>query len=122
MTGTIAPLLPVTPEDRMAAWPFVPSNSIAGTNREGFFAGGYDSAAIVQAFARHRISHSLPGDVESVASMLANIRQGRSDTPRCEPLGQYAIDRAKADVKDVFKAIAALTPSALSGDAGGKDG
>lgn len=56
-------LLPVMPEDRHEAWPFVPRNSIAGQDSQGFFDGKYDDCQAVQAFAHHRQSHSLPGDV-----------------------------------------------------------
>lgn len=101
-------LLPVTAEDRMAAWPFVPSNSIAGTNREGFFAGGYDSAAIVQAFARHRISNSLPGDVGTGADAQRNIVRAVIDCYNtARPAGFSPIEYvlSKRIVQDAFAAL-----------------
>jgi len=48
----------VTRRDRKEAWPFVSRNSIAGQDQEGFFAGKYDDANVVQAFARHRAAEA----------------------------------------------------------------
>lgn len=51
----------VTQRDREAAWGYVPRNSIAGQDREGFFAGKYDKEAVsIQDFARHRLAHAAP--------------------------------------------------------------
>lgn len=122
-------LLPVTQADRAAAWPFVPENSIAGTNREGFFNGGYDGAAIIQAFARHRISHSLPGDeaaqVKAVMSILWKREQYNGvgpDYDNYRPGSKFdmggRVERYEKEARDIIAALAALTPSALSGDAG----
>lgn len=45
-----------TQADREEAWAFVPRNSIAGQDYEGFMAGKYDDSRAVQAFARHRLA------------------------------------------------------------------
>jgi len=39
------------------------------------------------------------------AVRLANIRQGQNSTQRCEPPGEYAVNRAFQDIRDVLAAL-----------------
>lgn len=55
--------------------------------------------------------------VEALANIMANIRQGQSDTPLCEPPSQQSIDWCADRIREVRKAeaeLAALSPTAKS--------
>ena len=143
-------LLPVTQADRDAAAALIAWHNKAasdwktdGGNDLTFFAanmpdairkGVWDSHDVVQAFARHRISHSLPGDVGMLprlddglieAAMLAHYGKWSSK------LGINGVDltandtnwtfrdgfkRMWAGVRKELKRRAALTPSPCPGD------
>ena len=51
-------------------------------------------------------------DKRALAVTVANIRQGRGSTPRCEPPGEYAIELAQEAVSDVLYAILQSLPTA----------
>jgi hypothetical protein len=120
MTGKT---LQVEQVDRERAWPFVSRNSIAGTDREGFFAGKYDDSRAVQAFAKHRLDAltSLPTnsvDVEQrevIARIIAPLaEQARDKLYEGSKLHQRWQDAlTKAD-----QILAALSGSPLVREAG----
>lgn len=113
-------LLPVTQTDRHEAWPFVPRNSIAGQDSWGFFDGKYDDCQAVQAFARHRISHSLPGDVgmrELLIEALDSLECLLSLDPDM-PTAKADYDAADNFLDRARNKLAALTPSPCPGDVG----
>lgn len=117
-------ILPVSQSDRDAAADYVasfkidpsgPSKSVQNTR------DGKANSALVQAFARHRQAHSLPGDAVRSAilwqlGVCANNyeRDGKEVEAYITRWHMGWIEHAIFD--------AALTPSALSGDAGeGRD-
>ncbi len=64
--------LEVSQRAREYSWPFVSRNSIAGQDREGFFAGKYDCANAVQAFDRfeREILDTRPGGCDDILYLL----------------------------------------------------
>lgn len=44
--------------------------------------------------------------IRHLASTVANIRQGESSTPRCEPPGEFEVNLAREWVERVLKALA----------------
>lgn len=56
-------LLLVTPEDREAAADYLKNHGYWYIDPDAYLAGKMDGVPLVQAFARHRQTHSLPGDV-----------------------------------------------------------
>ena len=111
--------LAVTQSDRDAAAPF--ANCLS--DMQDIFDGKADGLPVVQAFARHRISHSLPGDV-GMRQALATIK-AEADIAnevirlRRDQEGSGRVKVATA-LHRIAETAAALTPSALSGDAGEK--
>jgi hypothetical protein len=63
----------VTQVDRENAWPFIPSNSIAGTDREGFLAGAYDDTPTVRMITSIRLAASQ-SSAERIASLEVGLR------------------------------------------------
>ena len=127
-------LLPVTQADRdLAADLHHWYNGQITAAEEIMRAGHYDDDDRVQMVARFRLSHSRPGEGMREA-LAAAYMQGATDVhthwlanpgeaPRGDPeFGEAASDYATAAL-DPFdsSARAALTPSALSGDAGEGD-
>lgn len=55
-------------------------------------------------------------NVRALAVTVANIRQGRSSTPRCEPPGEADIKIAEQAVKDVLRAIDLSSAPSPAGD------
>src|SRR3546814_833807 len=47
-------------------------------------------------------------DVDALANLIASIKQGESETPRCEPPGAYEIEVARGWAVRTLKAIRAL--------------
>ena len=140
-------LLPVTPEDRKAAadiWHNYVAKIGEVMAEKAIRQGASDDTMIVQAFARHRKAHSLPGNVgmrEALtdifaawdAHVAANDRTNAAipaiDATRAERAVYDERYRASEEAKrEWYRAMhrfidnpstrAALTPSALSGDAG----
>jgi hypothetical protein len=64
----------VTQVDRENAWPFIPSNSIAGTDREGFLAGAYDDTPTVHMITSIRLAASQ-SSAERIASLEARVAE-----------------------------------------------
>ena len=132
MTDATQALLPVTQSDRDAAAPF--ANCLS--DMQDIFDGRADGLPVVQAFARHRQAHSLPGDVGMLRAALTTARgyvEGNHDEG-CEldpEFGEQNFDdeddtriwpedrECTCGTDEILASIdAALTPSALSGDAG----
>lgn len=114
-------LLPVTVEDREAA------ARVTDTLGDYLFAGKKiragesDEHWLVQAFARHRQAHSLPGDVGMLQGLcdkwVSNLEYLNGLKER-EDLTEFGEGRLSYAIEIVDDLRAALTPSALSGDAG----
>ena len=77
--------------DRDAAWPYIPSNSIAGADRDGFFNGKYDDCQAVQAFAKHRIAAEARG-----MEAAARIVEGASKRMATKDMREMLLLQAKA--------------------------
>lgn len=115
-------LLPVTQADR-DAFREICLRGDSGLNvREMLNSGAWDADYRMQELIRHRISHSLPGDV----GMREALKKAAVRFEVCAGMisGGHNISgtrRAEQTIKSkhfAAEALAALTPSALSGDAG----
>lgn len=101
-------LLPVTPEDirRAEDWAYM-------LNRMGgVYLDHSQRQGLASQFAAHRQSHSLPGDVG-----MADERKAVLQNKRVNDAIQTALERGELAISSNGY-LAALTPSALSGDAG----
>lgn len=134
-TPTTQALLPVTPEARKAACEYL--SDIAGLRGGDAVTDIHDDHPTMIAFARFerdilaRQAHSLPGDVGTALAGLEWSEDGYSlRTPHDGDVdgdgrhvvvgGETVITFADSDVGEEYREriLAALTPSALSGDAG----
>lgn len=130
--------LGITRADRQEAWPFRPS-CYTEQARPFWLDGEYDICApVIQAFARHRQSHSLPGVVGTVRADLEDLlddiedewidhylRPDSAERAKCKRCGGDDFFKRSIEHKPgclVGRIRAALTPSALSGDAALKKG
>lgn len=119
MTEATQALLPVTQADRKAAAPF--ANCLS--DMQDIFDGKADGLPVVQAFARHRISHSLP---ETSFRLFEQLRDLADDTLMEAGAVRYnagdieKVQDALIDMgslaRDALDALAALTPSPCPGD------
>lgn len=115
MTDKTQALLPVTQADREAAAPF--ANCLS--DMQDIFDGKADGLPVVQAFARHRQSHSLPGDVGTEAeAWLRAISDWLLANDHDMTLPSGVLDTDPLDIAD---RLAALTPSPCPGDVGTVD-
>ena len=109
MTDATQVLLPVTPEDYALAETVVCASNIV--SHDGYYEVDIDRAAA--AIARHRQAHSLPGDVGMRELIRELLPYAEAASTSCASNDDYMILCGLID-----KARAALTPTALSGDAG----
>ncbi len=62
--------------------------------------------------ARHRLSAlaalTNPSEAKRLAGLMANMRQGKSETPRCEAPSEYEIKWCLERVNEVFAALSAV--------------
>lgn len=120
MTDKTQALLPVTQSDRDAAADAQLARGLSRGEARRLREGDADDHWMVQAFARHRISHSLPGDV----GMREALEKAAVRFEVCAQMisGGHDISgtrRAEQTIKAkhfATEALAALTPSALSGE------
>lgn len=138
-TDATQALFPVTPEDRAAAWPHRPACYDGKADKWKWDDGVYDKCDVIQAFARHRQAHSLPGDVIDDLRLVAALTPSpcpgdvgmlaeavKPFANGCKAvIDNYGPDRPDGQWQTIMvpmsavKALlAALSPSALSGDAG----
>lgn len=59
-------------------------------------------------------------DVDALASLLANIKQGESETPRCEPPGDYELEIAREWAVRALKANHAYHATRQRSQGGGE--
>lgn len=110
MTEAMQAPLPVTQSDREAAAPF--ANCLS--DMQDIFDGKADGLPVVQAFARHRQAHSLPGDVGTEAeAWLRAISSWLLANDHDMTLPSGVLDTDPLDIAD---RLAALTPSPCPGD------
>lgn len=118
MTDKTQALLPVTQADRDLVFELMRSACTTELERRALRyikEGRGDDSDAVQMVARHRISHSLPGTAEQRAKQAAE--NWRVPDHR-DPAKMTAMVRPKEDCVYGFEQgyLAALTPSALSGE------
>lgn len=46
-------------------------------------------------------TNTMNSEIDRVASIMASMRQGQSDTPRCEPPSKYDIEWCRDRIKEV---------------------
>lgn len=113
-------ILPVRPEDRAAAADIARKIPIRQNLSLDILEGKCDDLVLVQAFARHRISHSLPGDVGTVR--IDNLAARKAVNCVLAPLlAPYISDMPElieVGNQACTEILAALTPSPCPGDVG----